>query len=305
MGKRADAGRLAIEYEGDADGGVRLLVESHCWEEAVEQSGRFRHVALVDSLIVPAAVEAAHGLLADMDELEGKVAAYQRRYHSVRAKRVALEAKVRREQEEREAAAAAGGVEGGGGDDWDVETASQASGSQASTVGSGVSALSAYTAGTSARESSTTSKRSFGRAARRKAQKAERAAQGGRIRAGSPEEEQSLVEHIRNLGPSVQTLEEVRQLLEVLVGSGHETLARKLQGRVSGVISIHRAAVTEVDAIVAHDKLLKEGKEGKSIEGLGAHGRNDNEVGGGRCQKSNMDVAEVSHSWRWNVLDDP
>ncbi|CAI5462430.1 unnamed protein product [Closterium sp. Yama58-4] len=304
VGRRAEAGRLAIEYEGDLGCGIRLLVEAHCWEQAAEEAGRCGQVALLDSLIVPAAVDAARGMLTDMDETQGKITAYVRRFGAVRCKRVQMEEKLRAEREQREEVERQrrreeyGEEYGGGGMGMDEasETASMAS-SDVGSMASGVTGLSAYTAGSSSRVSTAsgwtaTSKKTSGRAARRKQQKADK---GRRIRAGSPDEEQALVEHIRMLGPSSQTLEEVRHLLELLTGSGHEPLARRLQARVGALIDTHTAAVAEVEAAVKEDRM----KAAAGVEGVvHSNAASDATSGVGLASATKQDV-----KWKWEVLE--
>ncbi|CAI7915994.1 unnamed protein product [Closterium sp. NIES-54] len=111
----------------------------------------------------------------------------------------------------------------------------------------------------------------------------------------SPDEEQALVEHIRMLGPSSQTLEEVRQLLELLTGSGQEPLARRLQARVGALIATHTAAVAEVEAAIKEDKL----KAGAGVEGvLSSDAARDAASRVGLASTTKQEV-----KWKWEVLD--
>jgi len=63
LGKRAEGGRVAVEYEGDVEAGVGLLVEGQQWGEAVHLGYARDRADLIASLVVPAALAAAHSLV--------------------------------------------------------------------------------------------------------------------------------------------------------------------------------------------------------------------------------------------------
>lgn len=121
-----------------------------------------------------------------------------------------------------------------------------------STVG-GMSAYSVATTTATATTTMTSASASTvgGRkAARHLAKKAERrarkAARRGRVRQGSPVEEEALCRHLLSLRPSAGALEEVGALAELLVLLGAEPDARKLQAAASETLSEADKAAAEV-----------------------------------------------------------
>lgn len=76
---------------------------------------------------------------------------------------------------------------------------------------------------------------------------------GPRIRQGSPQEEEALVNYILSLAPPPQMCTEIGQLIEILVFFGHETDGRKLQALLSEVLAQQKAAAHRAITNIAQD----------------------------------------------------
>uniref|UniRef100_A0A2P2JV20 Elongator complex protein 1 n=1 Tax=Rhizophora mucronata TaxID=61149 RepID=A0A2P2JV20_RHIMU len=125
LGKPGEAAKIALEYCGDVNGGINLLVSAREWEEAL----RVAYVHMRDDLILEvrnASLECASTLISEFEESLEKVGKYLTRYLAVRQRRLLLAAKLQSEDVSM--------------NDLDEDTASEAS--------SRFSGMSAYTRGT-------------------------------------------------------------------------------------------------------------------------------------------------------------
>eukprot|EP00850_Spirogloea_muscicola_P022292 SM000287S10614 [mRNA] locus=s287:107124:112629:+ [translate_table: standard] len=250
MGKHEEAARMAMEYCEDKVGTIGLLVQVHHWEEAARIAYVHGLDEVVDGMIRDNAVERAHDLCRSCVEGVEKVGRYIVQFQALRQRRRLLAEKLVEVQGSR------------GGDDGMAEDS-------ASESGSSVSNLSLYTHGSraTAATSETGSAASSRRANRKQAKLAARGL--NRIRAGSPQEEQALVEHLVGLAPSAALKEEVAQLLDLLILLQHADLARKLQTSLHKLLTSHLAAVASVEADLAADMTapLAAGGRGRDVVG--------------------------------------
>ncbi|KAK6116222.1 hypothetical protein DH2020_050018 [Rehmannia glutinosa] len=199
LGKPREAAQVLLEYCGDVDNGVSLLVDARNWEEALRVAFLHRRDDLV-LVVKNASLECASMLIGEYNEGMEKVGKYLTRYLAVRQRRLLLAATIKSDERP------VGYL--------DDETASQAS--------SNFSGMSAYTTGTrkgsSASSTFSTSTKGRGRQRNR-----------GKIRAGSPDEEMALVEHLKGMSLAEGAKCELKSLLISLVMLGEEDIARKLQ----------------------------------------------------------------------------
>lgn len=201
LGKPVESSKVALEYCGDVNRGVNLLVSAREWEEALRVAFMYRRDDLV-SEVRDASLECASAVIDDYKEGLEKVGKYLARYLAVRQRRLLLAAKLQ--------------SDGHSVNDFDDDTASETS--------SSFSGMSAYSTGTrkgsvASIASSTPSKPRERRRQRNK----------GKIRAGSPDEEMALVEHIKGMSLTVGAKHELKSLLLALVMLGKEDIARQLQ----------------------------------------------------------------------------
>eukprot|EP00850_Spirogloea_muscicola_P009586 SM000054S18072 [mRNA] locus=s54:234481:239381:+ [translate_table: standard] len=250
MGKHEEAARMAMEYCDDKVGTVELLVQVHHWEEAARVACVHGLDEVMDGIIRDNAVERAHDLCRSCVEAVEKVGRYVVQFQALRQRRRLLAEKLVEVQGSR------------GGDDGMADDS-------ASESGSSVSNLSLYTHGSRATAAtSETGSATSGKRAHRK--QAKLAARGlYRIRAGSPHEEQALVEHLVGLAPGAALKEEVAQLLDLLILLQDEDLARKLQMALNKLLTSHLAAVASVEADLATDMTapLAAGHPGRDVTG--------------------------------------
>lgn len=233
LGRPSDAGHVALEYLSDVDSGVRLLTEAGAWSEAVRIAYSKERGELVNDVILGAAVTSARGHVADLQEGQEKVGKYLARFQAVRQRRLQLATRV---------------GPTGAADVMDEDGASVAS----TATSTAMSGFSAYSHGTGGVESSvgTGGVRKMSRKAKKKIQQG-----GGKIRAGSPEEESALVTHLAGLRASDPLKTELKQLAEVLVLLGEESLARQLQSRFATFERAQEKAFLEAAAAQAEDRL--------------------------------------------------
>ncbi|GER35662.1 elongator complex protein 1 [Striga asiatica] len=196
LGKFSDAAKIILDYCGDVDSGISLLVDARSWEEALRVAFLHNRDDLV-LFVKNASVECAGVLVGEYNEGIEKVGKYLTRYLAVRQRRLLLAATVKSDDPY-----------------LDDETASQAS--------SNFSGMSAYTTGTrrgsSAASTLTTTTKGRGRQRNR-----------GKIRAGSPNEEMALVEHLKGMSLTEGAKIEIKSLLISLLMLGEGDTARKLQ----------------------------------------------------------------------------
>ncbi|XP_058758036.1 elongator complex protein 1-like isoform X1 [Vicia villosa] len=201
LGKPGEAAKIALDYCGDVNSGVNLLISARDWEEALRVVFMHRREDLIKA-VKDASVECASTLINEYEEGLEKVGKYLTRYLAVRQRRLLLSAKLR--SEERAAS------------DLDDDAASEAS--------SNFSGMSAYTTGT--RKSSAVSTIS---AATTRAREARRQRKRGKIRPGSAGEEFALVDHLKGMSLRVESRRELKSLLVSLMMFGEGETARKLQ----------------------------------------------------------------------------
>ncbi|KAI5432774.1 hypothetical protein KIW84_020179, partial [Lathyrus oleraceus] len=201
LGKPGEAAKIALDYCGDVNSGVNLLISARDWEEALRVVLMHRREDLIKT-VKDASIECASTLINEYEEGLEKVGKYLTRYLAVRQRRLLLSAKLR--SEERAAS------------DLDDDAASEAS--------SNFSGMSAYTTGT--RKSSAVSTMS---AATTRAREARRQRKRGKIRPGSAGEELALVDHLKGMSLRVESRRELKSLLVSLMMFGEGETARKLQ----------------------------------------------------------------------------
>ncbi|EFJ06936.1 hypothetical protein SELMODRAFT_134482 [Selaginella moellendorffii] len=208
MGQPKEAARVALDYCKDVKDAVGLLIEARDWMEVLRLCYLHAQPDIVDTIVQPAAVECANGLVGQFQEGVEKVGKYCARFVAVHQRRVLLEAKIKSDQGE---------------DRFDDDTASEAS--------SNLSGMSVYTRGT----------------ARTAATGRTRARRQGKVRAGSPGEELALVEHLKNMAISPQLADELRPLLQILVFVKREDLSCKLQQAASKFQATQAEAMRAVE----------------------------------------------------------
>jgi elongator complex protein 1 len=124
LGKPGEAAKIALEYCGDVNSGINLLISARDWEEALRVAFMHRQEDLVLE-VKNAALDCASTLISEHKEGLEKVGKYLTRYLAVRQRRLLLAAKL--QSEERSI------------NDLDDDTVSEAS--------SNFSGMSAYTTG--------------------------------------------------------------------------------------------------------------------------------------------------------------
>ncbi|XP_023749809.1 elongator complex protein 1 isoform X1 [Lactuca sativa] len=216
IGKPSEAAKIALDYIGDFKSGINLLISAREWEEALRVALMDRREELVAD-VATGAVDCAATLVAEYEEGAEKVGKYLARYLAVRQRRLVLAAKI--QAEERSV------------NELDDDAVSEAS--------SSFSGMSAYTTGSrkdsaASMISSSTSKRGQ----RRQKKK-------GKIRAGSPDEEMALVEHLKGMSLTAGAARELKSLLGCLVMIGKEDVARKLQ-RVAENFQLSQTAAVKI-----------------------------------------------------------
>ncbi|XP_076957188.1 elongator complex protein 1-like isoform X2 [Bidens hawaiensis] len=200
IGKPSEAAKIAFDYCNDVKTGINCLINAREWEEAL-RIGLMHGIEELVLDVKVGAVECGAGLIVEYEEGLEKVGKYLARYLAVRQRRLLLAAKLRDEESSI--------------NELDDDAVSEAS--------SSFSGMSAYTTGTrkgsaASMSSSGTSKRGI----RRQKKK-------GKIRAGSPDEEMALVEHMKGMSLTAGAKRELKSLLGCLVMIGKEDIARKLQ----------------------------------------------------------------------------
>ncbi|XP_057979456.1 elongator complex protein 1 isoform X2 [Malania oleifera] len=227
LGKPAEAAKIALDYCGDCNNGIGLLISARDWEEALRVGFLNRKDELI-SEVKNASLECAGLLLGEYAEGLEKVGKYLTRYLAVRQRRLLLAAKVQSDNQSI--------------NDLDDDTASETS--------SNFSGMSAYTLGT--RKSSATSVNS--RTAS-KARDTRRQRNRGKIRAGSPGEELALVEHLKGMSLTTGARSELKSLLTALLMLGEEEIARKLQRAGESFQLSQMAAVKLAEEMVSTDNI--------------------------------------------------
>ncbi|XP_047947221.1 elongator complex protein 1 isoform X2 [Salvia hispanica] len=225
LGKPRDAAKILLEYCCDVYNGVSLLVDARSWDEALRIAFLHRRDDLV-LVVKDASLECASVMMGEYNEGVEKVGKYLTRYLAVRQRRLLLAATIKSEE----------GLAGY----LDDETASQAS--------SNFSGMSAYTTGSrrvsTAPTSTSTSTKGRGRQRNR-----------GKIRAGSPDEETALVEHLKGMSLAEGAKHELKSLLICLVMLGEEDTARKLQHTAEKFQVSQSAAVKLADDLMPIDSI--------------------------------------------------
>ncbi|XAR66310.1 hypothetical protein NMG60_11012496 [Bertholletia excelsa] len=225
LGKPGEAAKIALEYCGDVNGGISLLVTARDWEEALRVAFMHRRDDLI-SEVKNASLECAHMLIGEYEEGLEKVGKYLARYLAVRQRRLLLAAKLKSDEQSI--------------DEVDYDTVSEAS--------SNFSGMSAYTKGT--RKGSAASVSS---AASSKARGTRRQHNRGKIRAGSPGEEMALVEHMKGMALTAGTKHELKSLIVSLVMLSKEDIARKLQRTAEHLQLLQIAAVKLAEDAMSSD----------------------------------------------------
>ncbi|EIE25950.1 IKI3-domain-containing protein [Coccomyxa subellipsoidea C-169] len=211
MGRPAEAATVAATHLHDIESAVHLFSQAHEWRQASYTAYQEGREDLIETVIAPAAADAAATLLSRALDDRKRTCKYLGRLKELREKRAAMEAALAAQED--------GDADGAAADDM-------------SDVSSVVSGLSAYTQHSAAATSGPTSTGTFapstvgGRRPQRRRQKGSKA---NRIRQGGPGEDKALAAHILELQPRAQQLAEAAQLCELLIMLGHEADARTLQ----------------------------------------------------------------------------
>nr|XP_043613300.1 elongator complex protein 1 [Erigeron canadensis] len=213
IGKPSEAAKIAFDYCNDVKNGISLLISAREWEEALRIALMHRREDLISDVKIGAG-ECAAIMIVEYEEGLEKIGKYLARYLAVRQRRLLMAAKL--QEDERSI------------NELDDDTVSEAS--------SSLSGMSAYTTGT--RKSSAASMSSSKRGIRRQKKR-------GKIRAGSPDEETALVEHLKGMSLAAGAARELKSLLACLVMIGKEDIARKLQ-RVGENFQLSQIAAVKV-----------------------------------------------------------
>ncbi|KAG6670046.1 hypothetical protein I3843_01G275600 [Carya illinoinensis] len=227
LGKPGEAAKIALEYCGDVNEGINLLISARDWEEALRVA--FLHGR--EDLILEvknASLECASMLIGEYEESLEKVGKYLARYLAVRQRRLLLAAKLQAEERSMS--------------DLDDDTASEAS--------SNFSGMSAYTT----RTRKTTSSSIISSAAS-KARDMRQQRKRGKIRPGSPGEEMALVEHLKGMSLTAGAKRELKSLLGSLVMTSEEATARKLQHTAENFQISQMAAVQLAEDAMPSDSI--------------------------------------------------
>jgi elongator complex protein 1 len=124
LGKPREGAKIALEYLGDVNSGINLLISGRDWEEALRVAFMHSQENLVLT-VKNAALDCARTLISEYKEGLEKVGKYLARYLAVRQRRLLLAAKLQSEERSM--------------NDLDDDTVSEAS--------SNFSGMSAYTTG--------------------------------------------------------------------------------------------------------------------------------------------------------------
>ncbi|CAG9461392.1 unnamed protein product [Pedinophyceae sp. YPF-701] len=284
VGRLREAGILVAEYMGNIDEGVSLMTQAREWRYAARLCYKHARPDLEETIVAPAAADAAAQLLEHSSSCISKLRKYHARVVEVREKRRALA----------EAEAAAAQDEDNAPPVLDHEVASDA--------GSIASAYTAYTTGTAVTgatrttgqaSSSVAAPSTVGGRAGKKSRKGKKA-RG--IRAGAANEEKRLLEHLESLGPTELGLKEAGALAELLVSLGHLADARVLQREVGRWLEEHVAVQRE---ILSHGPR----QTGPAEEQLGAEAlaaEKEKAADAWARQKVALDKL-VAVGWKWEV----
>ncbi|CAM8967076.1 unnamed protein product [Rhodiola kirilowii] len=224
LGKPKEAAKVALDYCEDVSSGVSLLTSARCWEEAMRVAFQYRRDDLVTE-VKNTSMDCARTLTGEYEEGLEKVGKYVARYLAVRQRRLVLAAKLSHESSF---------------NDPDDDTASEAS--------STFSGMSAYTTGTTRVSTASVGSSKTSRARGQKRQR-----NRGKIRAGSPDEELALVEHLKGMSLATGAQLELKSLLVVLVMHGNVETARKLQRIAENFQVSQMAAVKLTENTMATD----------------------------------------------------
>lgn len=229
LGKPGEAAKIALEYCSDVNTATSLLIMARDWEEALRVAFLHRRDDLILE-VKSASLECANTLIVEYEEGLEKVGKYLTRYLAVRQRRLVLAAKMQSEEPS----------------DLDDDTASEAS--------STFSGMSAYTTGTNKGSAASviSSKASKARGMRRQRNR-------GKIRAGSPDEEMALVEHLKGMSLASGAKRELKSLLVCLVTLGVEETARKVQRAGENFQLSQLAAVKLSEDAMASDTIDEHG----------------------------------------------
>jgi elongator complex protein 1 len=339
----AAAAAVAERELGDVDRAASLLCAARKWRDVASVAYANKRGDLVETVVAPAAAEAASGVASAAREAPARAEKYLERLRKLRQRREALEKALGDSQTGADGAlgTSAGGAFGRPGTQRDDRTrddddaASEMSvASAVSTLASGVSGFSAYTdrtlgAGTVSTDvsGSSLSASTVGGRRAKKPTRAERRGKkaGAGLRAGGPTEERDLAIHLASGGVAsellaVGALEHVGELSELLVVLGHADDAAKLQGAVAAAIAAHEAASAEarraLDALdAAEAKRNTDFKTFEERDGAPASAKNVNAGKTGRygaacpcaacvAHRSTHCLAAKNAQWKWAALRD-
>ena len=334
----AGAAAVAERELGDVDRAASLLCAAKKWRETVSVAYAHGRGDLVETVVAPAAAEAASGVVSSAREAPARAEKYLERLRKLRERREALERALGADAGT--AAAAAGGAVGRPGatrDDDDDGASVFSAAASVSTLASGVSGFSAYTDRTLGAATATTNQTGTsrsastvgGRVGKKKPTRAERRGKkaGAGLRAGGPTEERDLANHLASGGVAGDllapgALEHVGELSELLVVLGHAEDAATLQGAVSAAIAAHhkasaeaRRALDALDAKDAKDGVLASPDSGGDVSANAANANALANTSTGRkivpcpcaacvAHRSTHCLAAKNAQWKWAALRD-
>lgn len=223
IGAPRDSATILLDYVHDVHRGVEILASTGAWREALCAIYRCSRPDLVDTLLAPAAAASLVRALDDFKEDDARLKKYTARLRTLRQRRAALAAAVGLTAEECVV------------EDVDNEAISE--------VGTSVmSDYSAYThrsaaTGASNDASSLTSASAASCVGRRNRRRGKRDKKKGRIRAGAPNEEYALLQHLKQCPMAPNRRESYGELAELLIVLGHERDAKTLQTILSNLVA--------------------------------------------------------------------
>ena len=230
-----DAARVQLEYLKDVQKSVALYARGGNWREALRVAMTLGHPEYMDSILSPAAAEAAARLLEMFKEDHDRVDKYWNRLKELRERRSAMDAM----KAAADAEARAKGLDMDRDNDLESEAASAVTG------------LSIYTEASLAQSTATGTSMASTIGGRKGGQFPKHGNKGKqkkkkKIRRGSPEEEAELGNHILSLLPLPSVCTEIGQLAEFLVLIGHEDDAFILQNALKDLIDIQSRAAQDI-----------------------------------------------------------
>lgn len=247
-----DAATILLEYVNDAQRGVEILASTGAWRDAIRAAYRYSRPDLVDTLLAPAAAASLVRALEEFREDRSRLEKYIARLRTLRQRRAAM--------------AAALGTPGQDpvAEDENTEVISEVG----TSIMSDYSAYTHRTAVSGATNGTTplTSASAASCVGRRNRRNGKREKKKGRIRAGAPNEEFALLQHLKQCPMAPHMRESHGELAELLVLLGHEQDAKLLQTVLSNLVAFQ-------DKLAENSILAMQEMEGSGVERTTEHPR--------------------------------